>query len=206
MSLIMRGPTLLRAIIQGFLADAIPAAVDVMREQYELTEYQLPYPARYDTVDLTVVGNDEFPTIGAVVLSGRDFVRTDIGEEAEQEYMPTYPTRIMVVARTPLDENEEWEEPVKDSAIRLTQDLAQLMLNCILQTPSFGAPEAVRMNEESVSIDYMDAIMPNTQSKRFAAMASIACDIQFRETTYAVKYGDANTITLVTDKLPMEGP
>jgi hypothetical protein len=201
MSQLMRGPTRLRAVMETYLADTVPPLLVIARDQWGLDEFSLPDPRRYDTTDPTMVANDEYPMLGATVLSAANFIRQDIGEEAEQEYGIRYPVRIFVIARTPQLANGEWEEDVKNSAVRVCQDLTQVVVNLLLQTPSMGMPEAVRMDETTLAVQYADSVMPNTQSKRYICMSAINCDITFMETTWAVKYGDADTIDLTVQKL-----
>lgn len=198
---IMRGATTLRQHLQYFLEQEIPPVIDAMRDQYELSEFELPYPAEYDAVDPTLVTNDEYPILGAVVLNDGSWNREDWDTHAQQIYSPVFNVRLVVVARTPQTEDEEWEEPQKSSAIRLRDDLVGAVHHVILQTPSLGQPDSIRCNESNMTTDYLEPYLSNSQSGRWIAAALINITVSFTESTYCPPVATANTVTVIEQKL-----
>lgn len=194
MTTIMRGPTLLRSYISTYLETAIPPLIDEARVQWDLDEYHLPYPLSYDAIDPSMV--DKFPAIGAVVLNDRNHIREDWDLHAQQTYSAIYSVRLMVVARTPMDSNERWVQPEKESALRLRDDLTRLVHHAVLDTPSLGRPDEIRCNEGAMLTDYIEPFQANTQSKRWIGSSVVTLEIAFTESTWVPKIGDADTITV----------
>jgi hypothetical protein len=77
-----------------------------------------------------------------------------------------------------------------------------LVVNCMLETPSFASEgDVARMDENSVLTDVLEPIQTKTQGDRWLAHGLITVEVELLETTYAVKYGNANTVTPVVTKL-----
>lgn len=198
---VLRGATTLRNHVQNFLVQEIPPVIDVMREEYALSEWELPYPAHYDCVDPTLVANGEYPLLGAVVINDNTWNRVDWDTHAQQVYSPVFTLRFYVVARTPQDAEGEWESPGKQAAIRLRDDLIGALHHVILQTPSFGQPDSIRANESNMTTDYLEPVSTNTQGDRWIAEALINVSVAFSESTYCPPIGTANTATVTAQKL-----
>lgn len=196
MTKIMRGATELRRYISEFLSDAIPPTVDVMRDQYELDEFQLPYPKKYDTIDPTIVSNDEYPAMGSVIINDRNHVRNDVDPYAQLVYSTVYTVRLVVVARTPDDGQGNWEKYGKEGAVRLRDDLTRCLHHVLLQTPSLGHPDFIKLNEGAMTTDYLEPFLANTQSKRWIAASLVNAEVAFTESTWLPAYGTANTIDI----------
>jgi hypothetical protein len=199
--IIMRGGTALREYISNFLASAVPGTVDVMREHYGLDEYQLPYPVKYDAIDPTLIGNDEYPAMGCVVLNDRNHIREDVSPTAELIYSAIYSVRFVVIARTPKTADGGWEEQEKATAIRLRDDLTRCLHHVLLQTPSLGQPDFIKMNEVTMTTDYLEPSLINTQSKRWFAASLVTAEIAFTESTWLTAIGTADTVTIQGIKL-----
>lgn len=192
-----RGGTALRAHIGAFLAQAMPPLIDAARTAWAMSEYQLPYPKMYDAIDPSMVGNDSYPALGAVLLNDRNHIREDWDIHAQQVYSPVYSIRLFVSARTPLTEAEIWEEPQKASAVRVRDDLTRLIQQALLQTPSLGRPSELKLDEASLQTDYLEPVLTRSQGGRWVASSMVSVEIAFTESTYAPAIGTANT-TLIT--------
>lgn len=198
---IMRGPTLLREIVAEHMAAEAPAVVQAMRTQYGLNEWTLPSFTSYNAIDPTLVGNDEFPAFGAVVMNDRGHTRESWDLHAQVLYSPVYSMRLFVVARTPRTQDEQWEEPAKESALRVRDDLTRVVQHVLLDKPSLGHPESVRCEETSLLTDYVEPFLANRQSGRWIAASVITIEIHFTESTYVPKIADADTVIVTADKL-----
>jgi hypothetical protein len=197
MTLMLRGPSLLRQHITTFLQTVMPLAVATMRDHYGLDQYQLPAPGKYDAIDPTSVDNDDYPAVGCVVLNGRNYVREDWDLHAQQVYSVVYTVRFVIVARTAFDAEGEWEESGKASAIRVRDDLTACLQNILLSEPAMGRPDAIKMNEVALTTDYLEPFMANTQGPgRWVAASLVNTEIAFTESTYLPPYGTAETITV----------
>jgi len=197
---IMRGPTKLRAYISEFLAAAMPDVIVIARDQWGLDGYSLPEPKMYDAVDPSLVGNDQYPALGAVVLNDRNHIRQDWDSWAQQTYATTYSVRIFVAARTPQTADGSWELETKASAIRLRDDLTRLLQHVLLQTPSMNRPDEIRAEETSMQTDYLEPMMTNTQSKRWVAPSIVTIEVSFTESTVTTPIGTANTFIVTVEK------
>lgn len=196
---IMRGGTKLRTYISEFLEEQFPDVLDIARDQWGLDQYSLPTPAKYDTTDPTQVGNDEYPFMGVMMLNDRGHIRDSWDYQAEQVYSPVYSVRILTVVRSPSTADGKWESDPKQSAMRVRDDLTRLLQHILLQTPSLGRPNELRLEESSLSTDYTLPILANTQSKRWICESMITVDVSFTESTVTTKIGDANQIIVLED-------
>jgi hypothetical protein len=184
----MRGMTLLRRRVASFLEVTVPPLIDAAREQWPVEDPRLlPYPVKYDAYDMTLV--EKFPAIGFTAINDRDHVRVDVNDCAEQEYWITYSMRMFILARSPEDEDGAFLGQPKDEAIRLRDDLLGIVKGALLQTPSLGDPANIRLDEGSITTDYLEPIMPNAQSRRWIAGSINAMEIKFREYTHLEPYG-----------------
>lgn len=205
MTTIMRGGTLLRSYISEFLQAALPPAIDAARGQWNVDSDHLPYPGKYDTIDPTAIGNNEYPGVGAVVLNDRNWVREEVDALAQQVYSATWAVRLVIVARTPHNDEGEFFTPEKETAVDLRDNLVSLVKAVILQTPSLGRPDEIRVEETALTSDYLEPFQANTQSKRWIAAALINTEIHFTERTYATKIGDTDEMIVQVENIgPLE--
>lgn len=196
-----RGAEVLRRYLVQYLTTALPFYLAACRNEWGLEPWQLPNIAKYDAYDATLVSNDEYPSLAIYVGNSRDHVRTDVYDGGAQEYRPVYQVRVLLSARTPVNEDGEWQEPEKEQAMRLCNDLTAAVRMTMLQTPSFGRPDIIEMNETTMTTDYLEPMMPNTQSKRWVAMSVTTVDVRMTEHTFALPYGDAQELNMELQKL-----
>lgn len=196
-----RGAEVLRKQMNQFLRTAVPFYLAAFRNEWGQEVWQLPDFVMYDLYDATLVSNGEYPGLAVYVGNSRDHVRVDVHDGGAQEYKPTYQVRVLIAARSPVNEEGEWQEPEKEQAMRLCNDLTTAVRNCMLQTPSFGRPDIIEMNEPTMTTDYLDPMMPNTQSKRWVAMSVTTVDVRMTEYTFALPYGDAQQLITELQKL-----
>lgn len=197
---LMRGPTKLRAYISEFLESAFPDILSIAWDQWDLDQYTLPVPKMYNAIDPGLVGNDEFPAIGVLVLNDRNHIRQDWDLQAQQTYAVIYSVRIFVAARTPQTADGKWESDAKGSSIRVRDDLTRLLQHVLLQTPSMGRPAELRMEETSMQTDFLEPFLTNTQAKRWVSASVVTMDVAFTESTVTTKIGTANTFIVNVDK------
>lgn len=197
-----RGGTQLRKVISDFLTTAMPPLIDVCRTQWNLADWQLPHPSKYDAIDPGMVANNDYPAIGTVMLNDRDHIRQGFDLHAQQVYSPVYTVRSFVVARTPFDpDTQKWEQDYKETAVRLRDDLTRIFQQVILQTPSLGTSKQARVDEGSMQTDYLEPWLAKTQSARWLAAATISFEVAYTESTYAPPIGNANTFKVDADLL-----
>jgi hypothetical protein len=197
---LMRGGTKLRAYISEFLSAQFPILLPTAWDQWNLDQYSLPEPVKYDVIDPTQVGNDEYPFLGVLIVNDRGHNRDSWDYQAEQVYTPVFSVRILLVVRTPLMSDGKWETDTKGSAVRVRDDLTRLLQHILLQTPSMGRPGEIRLEESSITTDYTLPFLPNTQSKRWVCESMLTMDVSFTESTVTTKIGTANTIAVSVDK------
>lgn len=199
---IMRGFERIREIVYTYLQVAMPYYVDASRKAWSVDEFWLPYPAKYDVYDPTLVTNADYPMIGMLAVGDAKHVRVDVLPDASQEYQSTFSTRIILAARSPLGpDGSSWLQPEKEQAMRLCSDLTRVMHGALLQGPGCGRPREVFMEETTLTTDYIEPQMPNSQSKRWVVMSVTSVDFRLTEKTYALPYGIAATIAEEVGKL-----
>lgn len=191
---LMQGFEALKVYIRTYFEVAIPELIDVAREQWPgVDEDRLPYPTRYDADDPTLT--NDFPTIGFVAVNDRGHIRTDILDTAEQEYWSIFSIRIFLIVRSPMDADGEFIGEPRSEAIKMRNNLTRIIHAALLSTPSMGQPDFVRFDENTMATDYMEAMMPNTQSKRWIASSVISGEFKLREHTHLTQFGVANIVT-----------
>lgn len=197
---LMRGAGTARKIIADFLASDLPPYITLARTQWALQSWQLPVPVRYDSYDPLTVS--AYPMVGSLVTRTREWVRNDITSAAEEVYQATYSVVLFVWVKTAYDSvAQKYEEPEYDSALRQRDDLLALMRTCILAKPSLGEPGVSRVDENTLSEDYLDAIKSNDQNPRWMAGGTITFDMSLVEQNYQTPLGAANTFTIEEDLL-----
>lgn len=192
---IMRGFERIRQIVSTYLQVAMPYYIDVMRLDWELDQYQLPYIASVDVYDPPLMTNNQYPGIAMFASNDSGHNRTDYNADGSQQYISKWSVRILLMARSPLGpDGSTWLQPEKQNAVRVCSDLTRAMHAALLQTPSCGRPDVLRQEEGSLTTDYLEPTMPNTQSKRWVAASVTNVDFWLTEDTYALPYGQAATI------------
>ena len=196
---LMRGATVARAIIENYLRDNLPDLLVVARDQWTLTEYELPDPAGYDSYDPLTA--NAFPMIGSLVSRTRNWRQRDITDLGEQVYSATYDVKVFLWVRTPATEDGGWEQPVYDSALRLRDDLLAAVRSCILTRPSLGSNGAAQVNEGTMVEDYLDAFKAagSDQNPRWMCGGVLNFEMVLDEQNYQEAAGIAETIGIDTN-------
>lgn len=197
---LMRGAHTARDYVTTYLADTVPDMLVVARQQWELDEWELPDPETYDSYDPLTV--DRYPAIGSITRRTRSWRRTDIDDFAQESYDAVYDMTVFLWCRTPLRPDNTWAAPAYDAALRLRDDLLAVVRGCLLRTPSLNHPGYCRLNENSLTEDYLDAIkVSSEQAQRWAAGGTLSFELQLTETAYQAQVGSADTIVPDTARL-----
>lgn len=199
---VMRGATTIREILQAFLPDATQEIIDVARDQWPIADNLLPYFESFDVYDPSLITNDQFPGVGIFPASSRNFIRDDYLPSGAQKYESTYSMQILVAARTPRNETDTgWVADPKKAAIVLRDDLTGLLQSVLLQTPSLNSGGRCSMDENSMSVTYMDPMTATSQGQgRWIAASIISADFRLTEVTYAQPYGIVETVVVEVEK------
>jgi hypothetical protein len=189
---VMLGNESVRQYIASHLKTAMPDIIDVARSQWSLEDYELPYPVRYDSYD-PLTAND-YPVIGSLISRTSNWAKIDINEYAEDVYEADYAVRIFCWVRTPELPDGTWKTPEYDSALALRDSMMSLLRSVILTTPSLGSNGALRVEEGSLSEDYLDAMKSSDQSGRWMSGGIISVTISQQEANYVLPIAQANTV------------
>jgi hypothetical protein len=191
--MLMRGVTGVRQIVADYLSSQFPVMVDLARSQWELDEYHLPYPVKYNAYDPLTA--DVYPIVGSLVSRSTNFSRTDYDDAAAEEYRVRYATRVFMWARTPQFADGTWETPTYESALRVRDDLAVVLRATLLNSLSLGSGDGKAMlNEGSMAEEFFDAIKSSSESQRWMAGVTISFDLDVYESLSRTPVGTANTI------------
>jgi hypothetical protein len=79
-------------------------------------------------------------------------------------------------------------------------ELLALLRSCLLMKPSLNSDGQVRMEENTLSESYMDAIKLG-DGARWTAGGSIQFDMKMRETNFGIQLGTADQITVAESPL-----
>lgn len=190
---LMRGATNVRQIIADYLGSVVPAAIAIGRSQWELETWELPDPVRYDAYDPLTA--QEFPVVGSLVSRTTGWVRNDYTPTMEEVYDAKYNVIVFLWVRTPLKPDGVWADPTYETTLRLRDDMLGIVRGCLLNTPSMNSNGQVRLNESTLTEEYLDAIKSSDQNSRWLAGASLSFELAVTETAYRVALGSADTIT-----------
>lgn len=192
---LFRGATAVRAAVVAYLSNAVPSVITEARTAWNLDEYQLPLPVKYDAYEPYAL--DRWPLLGVNVVQANNFVRRSYEPGMTQRYMNQYLVRVFTWVRTPMDENDTPIEPEYSESIRLRDDLAACVRAALLKTGSLGQP-AIVFDETSLSEEYSEAT--GVKGDRFVAGVIHSFEIRFDESVPLVGIGDADTITVMANR------
>lgn len=197
----------LRSIIAGYLEATLPGLIDQARTDWSLSAEQLPYPAAYNANDPDKVNGDKYPFIGVEFPSDDNFLRTDYTDRMEEEYMMRYATSISIWVRTPraTPPDTEWEKPEYDTAVRLRDDLLELVSQALLLNQMLGSDRCY-IEEESLRRNRLAPMRLTSQGVRYVAGALISVNVRYRTELSRGKLGDANTFVVTEVKVGAEEP
>lgn len=140
-----RGETRIRRQIGTFFESVIPGYIDLLVSQNDdLTAQHMPYPKEYLCYDPLV--GETHPTLGAFVAGAHDYNVLEVTSTGAIEYEVKYEATLFATAMTANlgvdDQNlPVWEKPYRDSAIRQRDDLLNLMISAIMESPSLGTAD-----------------------------------------------------------------
>lgn len=198
---LLRGATAVRAAVIDYLANTVPGVVDSARTEWEVDEYQLPYPVAYDAYEPYAL--DRWPLIGVNVVQAEDFNRRSYEEAMSQRYLVQYTVRVFTWVRTPMDENEVPIEPEYSESLRLRDDLAAVVRAALLTSGCLGHPENILFDEGSLAEEYSEAT--GVKGDRFVAGVVHSFQIRFDESVPLVGLGSADTISIDSDAVGPDG-
>jgi hypothetical protein len=196
---VMRGATRARAYIEAHLRSSMPPLIIEARSQWNIPDWKLPLPAVYDAYDPLTAS--VYPIIGSLVSRTSGWRRNDYNEHGEEVYEATYAMRVFVWTITAVDPQGVWESPEYDSAMRMRDDLLGITRSAILSTPSLGMKGIARVNEGTLTEDYLDAIKLSKENSRWAAGGTLSFDMQVVESNFLPIIGEADTVSVDVDLL-----
>jgi len=203
---LMRGNTLIRALLAGYLSTRMEELIDIAREQWEdIDEYTLPYPKRYDAYD--PLQTKVFPTVGSNVVSDGNYRRIDITDYADNEFQARYRMRLFCWVRTPKNAQNKSISDYYDTCLKLRDDMGAIMKAALLDTPSLGTTNEknepqVMVMEDSLQTEYFDATRLSEESGVYSAGVSINFDLDVQESLWREASGIAHTIDITADQMP----
>lgn len=189
---LFRGATQVRDVVIQYLEITVPEIIDQARTDWEVDEYQLPYPVGYDAYEPYAL--DKWPLIGVNVVQSTDFNRIDYMDDMGQRYLSNYTIRVFTWVRTPMDMNDTPLEPGYSEAIRTRDDLAACVRAALVRSGSLGQPGAVIFDETSLTEEYSEAT--GVKGDRFVAGVIHSFTARFDESVPIVSIGEADTISI----------
>ena len=199
-----RGPHTLRAALASHFALTVPGIIDVMRLQnHDLDEEHLPYPVDYNCYD--PMHQTDYPVVGAYINSTESWSNVERLKSGSMVYDAAYDTTIFVVARTALLGQEpgglpDWEQPERESAMKMRDSLHTAVRSALLGTPSIGtAGEEWRcvVQEETFRETFPDA-MKSAQTNIYLCSGVMNLTIMVREAIASPIYGPLEGVDTTT--------
>lgn len=187
---LFRGATAVRQAVIEHLEATVPGIVDEARAEWELDEFQLPYPVAYDAYEPYAL--DRWPLIGVNVVQSSEFSHIDWSEGYGPQFLAKYLIRVYTWVRTPLDENDTPIEPEYSESIRLRDDIAAIMRAAILSKGHLGRPGQIILDEGSLSEEYSEAT--GVKGDRFVSGVMHSFEIRFDESVPSPIISDPDTI------------
>lgn len=203
-NVIPTGAPFVRDHLATFMSKDLPILIDAARLQYSLAEHMLPYPLTYKAYDPLSV--TQYPSVGSYVPNTRRWTRVGINEMGENVYEARYSIRTFVWVRTPQTADGNWVEPTYDSCMELRDMMMALLRSVLLTTPSLRSNGRIRIEEDTLTEDLLDAIKSNDQSPRWMAGGIINFEATVQEANYLPRLADANTIVVEAGPIQEETP
>lgn len=191
----MRGPTKLRQIVDAYLSSAMPPMIDLCRTNWELNEYMLPYPQKYDAYE-PYVGEGDYPLVGMYVVGdGIERGRVDYDAAAAEEYQVEYNSRLFVAVASPTTPTGDVLEPPYRNVVQVREDMTTVLRQCLLNRNSLGVPGLAFLIEETIQADYPDPMISKALGGKYLATGIISCTIRITERLQRTPYGTVETAT-----------
>lgn len=189
---LFRGATLVRDAVVAYLSNTVPEIVDQARVDWNLDEYELPYPVGYDAYEPYAL--DKWPLLGVNVVQADTFVRLDYDDAMSQQYLSKYLVRVFTWVRTPFNSDDTPMEPEYSESIRLRDDLAAVVRASLVRSGSLGQPGALLFDESSLSEEYSEAT--GVKGDRFVSGVIHSFEVRVDESVPIDGLGEANTINV----------
>jgi hypothetical protein len=193
------GAHTLRKTIMQFLSDRMPKYLELIRAEYpELDEAHLPPIAYFDAYDpYTAV---DYPAIGAYINGSDEPQWDDINFTGGQTFTSAYDVTLFVACRTALLGTDDagvtmWEQPERDSAMRIRDIYLGAMKAVIFNEPTFGTASIEIGHTRLVRKTYKEMMGEPWQSGPvYVASGLISANIEHTESTSPQIYGYVNNV------------
>lgn len=189
----------LRRKIMSFLSNRMPPYIALIRSQHtEFDTNTLPDPAYFDAYDPYTA--KAYPAIGAYINGSDDYVMEDITFTGAQTFTTTYDVTIFVAARTAFLGTDDagvqmWEQPERDSAMRIRDIYIAALKSILFNEPSLGTA-GLDVGLAKVQRGTYSEILPDpmqTTASRFVATGLASVNIEHIESTSPEVYGYVHT-------------
>lgn len=181
--------------MRDFLATNLPAWLDALRAEWNLTAAQLPNPVQYSRNPVRAI--DKWPVISLNAVAAPGARRSQVLENDQIEYTTRYGLQVYVWVRA-----QEW-----DNAIDQRDDLTTATTSLILANPTFNLPDEqfllVEENRNAITESYSD-ITPTKQGDRFICGALIAFAVDVREVLSGALAGTVESTRVIA--APLQHP
>ena len=206
------GPYTLRRTVLNFLRDRLPPYIELIRIQHpEFDQQLLPDVGYWDAYDPYTAKS--YPAIGMYVNGSDDYVMDDdTSFTGAQVYTAVYDTSIFVATRTAFLGTDDagvavWEQPERDSAMRIRDIYMGAIKSVLFNEPSFGtAGEDVGLTK--LQRGTYQEILPDplNANGRFVASGVATANIEHRETTVPPVYGYFHNLDADVKKIDDSSP
>lgn len=172
----MRGATSVRKNVIDHLEATLPGVIEQARVDWELTEYQLPLPVKYDAYE--PIKTNIYPHVAVNILAANNFGRVDYDAYGSTEYQTKYSARVFMWVRTPVDVQDLSLEPSFQETARCRDDLATCLRVTLLRSETLGS-DNITWDERSLEESYsaMEALSGN----KYAAAVVLSFSLQYDE-------------------------
>lgn len=177
-----------RTDLIAFLRAEFPDALETARNLWDVTETELPAPARWNEYEDEVVG-DQTPSIAVSLGRSDRYVRRAYDDAVAQVYRVRYAIRLFAWLKATGGDvtRSEGGEAQGNPSQRMRDRYAQVLAGVLLDQPSLGQPGVFQLDEESLVIDYSDAA--RLRGDRYLSGVSLTFDLTHVETLRRLPLG-----------------
>lgn len=201
---LMRGSTDVRAQIETFLSGNMPPYIIAARSEWQLEDWQLPTPARFDAYD--PLETSVWPTVGSLVSKTSGWTMDGIVDGAEH-YSATYQVEVFLWVKTPERPEDNYREGNDyEQTLRLRDDEIALLRTCLLAKPSLGSDGKMYMVEGTLNEDYSAAVKLSQEAPYWVAGGTLSFAMKVSESNVDVPLGVFEELELDVElmELPTE--
>jgi hypothetical protein len=183
----------------------VPPLITQARIDWGKDAFSLPNIQDYDVYDLPMT--NLYPAIGFYLQNDVNFDHRDFSDRMEEEYWRKYQGTVTVWVQTPYtDADGHLPANARDEAIRLRDDLVELVGQALLLTPSLGHPDEAWLEESSIAVNRFDPMRAKENSPAWLCGANIPVVYNVKSHLVRAAMGAANTIHVVPSIHPAEMP